>query len=341
MLDSSYSTLSDIIIKVRRLTRSPSSNQITNAQITNYINTFILYDFPEQLRVFSLRKNLTFYTQPYVDVYEENTVNTNDPLYNFKNKYISIHPPVYVSGNEVFYTQSEDQFYRLYPKITNQIQIASGSGSTFAYSGTVTGVPIYRNTVIFSSLDVNGLGITAVDVPLNDGSTGNPLPTGNLVDPANTGTTLGTINYVTGVYSITFPIAPSASKPIYLQAVTGVVNVPQAVLYFDSKFVLRPIPDKSYSIQIDVMQRPSELLVLNQIPELAEWWQYISYGAAKKVLEDRMDLESVQLIYPEFKRQEDLIIRRTIKQYSNERSSTIYTDQTEALVSGWGRGGWF
>jgi len=89
------------------------------------------------------------------------------------------------------------------------------------------------------------------------------------------------------------------------------------------------------------MQRPSELLASNQMPELAEWWQYIAYGAAKKIFEDRMDLESVQLIIPEFKKQEDLILRRTIKQYSNERSSTIYTDQTEALVSGWGRGGWF
>lgn len=341
MADSNYSTLSDIIIKVRRLTRSPSSNQITDAQITEYINTFVIYDFPEELRTFILRKNLTFYTQPYVDVYQENTVNANDPLYNFKNKYISIHTPVYVSGNEVFYTQSEDQFYRLYPKITNQIQIATGSGSTFAYSGTATGAPFYRNTVIFSSLDSSGLGITAVDVPTYDGTTGNPEKIGNLVDPAGSGTVLGTINYVTGAYSITFPVAPASSQPIYLQIVPGVLNVPQAVLYFDSKFVLRPIPDKAYSIQVDVMQRPSELLSSNQIPELAEWWQYLAYGAAKKIFEDRMDPESVQIITPGLKHQEDLILRRTLKQYSNERSSTIYTDQTEALVSGWGRGGWF
>lgn len=341
MADSTYSTLSDIIIKVRRLTRSPSSNQITDAQITEYINTFILYDFPEQLRLFTLRKNLTFYTQPYVDIYEENTVNQYDPLYNFKNKYISIHPPVYVSGNEVFYTQSEDQYYRLYPKITNQIQIGTGDGGTMLYTGTITGVPIYRNTVIFSSIDSNNEGITVVDQPKSNPTTGYPMDEGDLVEPNYTLIDRGDINYVTGVYSVTFPAPPAAGKPIYLQAVQYSVNVPQAVLYFDSKFVLRPVPDKAYAIQVDVMQRPSELLVSNQLPELAEWWQYIAYGSAKKIFDDRMDPESIKIIYPEFKKQEDMILRRTIRQYSNERSSTIYTDQTEALVSGWGRGGWF
>ena len=341
MADSTYSTLSDIIVKVRRLTRSPSSNQITDAQITDYINSFVLYDFPEQLRTFTLRKNLTFYTQPYVDIYQENTINQYDPLYNFKNKYISIHPPVYVSGNEVFYTQSEDQFYRLYPKITNQIQIGTGDGGTVLYSGTITGVPLYKNTVIFSSIDSNNEGITVVDQPTYNPTTGYPQDEGDLVEPNFSSIDRGNINYITGAYSISFPAPPASGKPIYVQVVQAVLNVPQAVLYFDSKFVVRPMPDKAYAIQVDVMQRPSELMASNQIPELAEWWQYIAYGAAKKIFEDRMDVESVSLILPEFKAQESLILRRTIKQYSNERSSTIYTDQTEALVSGWGRGGWF
>jgi len=341
MADSTYSKLSDIIVKVRHLTRSPSSNQITDATITNYINTFILYDFPEQLRTFTLRKNLTLYTQPYVDIYEENTVNQNDPLYNFKNQYLSVHPPVYVSGNEVFYTQSEDQFYRLYPKITNQYLAGTGDGIIKQFSGTLTGIPFLRNAFIISSMDANGLGITGIDIPMTDPTTGNPLKTGYIVDAANHNSIYGTVNYLTGTYNAVFNSAPAASQPVIIQYVQYAVNVPQAVLYFDSKFVLRPVPDKAYSIQIDVMQRPSELIASNAVPELAEWWQYIAYGAAKKIFEDRMDPESVQIILPEFKNQQDLILRRTIKQYSNERSSTIYTDQTEALVSGWGRGGWF
>jgi hypothetical protein len=113
------------------------------------------------------------------------------------------------------------------------------------------------------------------------------------------------------------------------------------VLYFNGKFVLRPVPDKAYAIQVDVLKRPTALMAVDSVPELAQWSQYIAYGAAKKVLEDRLDLETVNLITPEFLKQEELCIDATYNQQKNSRSSTIYTDQTEALMSGWGRGGWF
>ena len=74
------------------------------------------------------------------------------------------------------------------------------------------------------------------------------------------------------------------------------------------------------------------------MPELSEYWQYIAYGAAKKIFEDRMDQESVQLIMPEFKEQETLIQRRTIDQQSNERSATIYTENVGPTPGGFGSG---
>jgi len=49
--DASLSKLESIRTKIRRLTRSPSSAQITNAQIDDYINTFVLYDFPEYIQI--------------------------------------------------------------------------------------------------------------------------------------------------------------------------------------------------------------------------------------------------------------------------------------------------
>jgi len=85
-------TLSQIYTKVRRLVRAPSTMQLSNSDINDYINTFILYDLPESLRLFNLRKTFTFYTTPYVDTYPLNladeTINTNNQFYNFKNKYI-------------------------------------------------------------------------------------------------------------------------------------------------------------------------------------------------------------------------------------------------------------
>jgi hypothetical protein len=63
------STLQTIRNKVRLLTRNPTEQQMTNAQLDQYINTFIMYNFPQQLRLYNLRKTFTFYTQPNVDVY--------------------------------------------------------------------------------------------------------------------------------------------------------------------------------------------------------------------------------------------------------------------------------
>lgn len=49
------STLAAIHEKVRRITRTPSMAQLTDAQLDQYINTFVLYDFPSNIRLFPLR----------------------------------------------------------------------------------------------------------------------------------------------------------------------------------------------------------------------------------------------------------------------------------------------
>ena len=74
------STLAAVRLKVRRLTRSPSAAQISDATIDEYINTFIQYDFPEHLRLFTLKTTFNFFVQPNIDTYFPSTVAT-DPLF--------------------------------------------------------------------------------------------------------------------------------------------------------------------------------------------------------------------------------------------------------------------
>jgi len=118
-------TLQAIQTKVRRLTRSPSTSQLTDSDLQNYINTFVVYDFPEHLRMFNLRSTYTFVCNPFQDQYPTDTDSfggvTTNPLYDFQNKYISVHNPVYIAGYDSFYTQSREQFYGVYP-FTNSIQ---------------------------------------------------------------------------------------------------------------------------------------------------------------------------------------------------------------------------
>lgn len=324
------STLVAIRTKIRRLTRSPSEAQITDTQIDEYVNTFIQYDFPEHLRLFSLRTVLTFYTEPYVDVYETNTTNPDDPLFNFKNRYITVHEPLFIAGFQQFFTQSREQFFGIYPMV-NSIQSigTAGDGVTTLFAGTLANVPIITNNVLFSSVDTNNAGLAIIDSPTVpfDG-------TGDLIIEATT-TVVGTINYITGAFSFTFPTAPAAGQAINSQTVPYVPALPQSVLYYHNKFTLRPIPDQPYRVDLEAYIRPTELLANNESPELEQWWQYIAYGAARKIFQDRMDTDSLVQIEPEFKKQEALVTRRTIVQYTNERVATIYTEQTAGLNSWW------
>jgi len=334
MPDTTLSTLANIRTKVRRLTRAPSSAQLTDADIDQYVNTFVLYDFPEHLRLFSLRTTFTFFAQPYIDTYETTNTTPTDPLYNFKNKYISVHPPIYIGGYDSFYSQSREQFFGIYPFINFVQQIGTGDGSTTTFTGTITNGPILQNNVLFDSLDANNGSIVLEDVP----RVGSLI--GDLVVP-NAATSYGTINYVTGAYDFTFPVTPGAGAVVNSQTVPYVPSRPLGMLFYDDKFTLRPVPDQAYRINMEVYIRPTELLDSTQSPELAQWWQYIAYGAAKKVFEDRMDMDSVQMILPEYKKQEALVLRKTIVQLTNERTATIYTEQTgmSGFGGGWGFGG--
>lgn len=315
------STLAAIRTKVRRLTRSPSPAQLTDSDIDEYVNTFILYDFPENLRLFSLRKNFVFYCSPNVQEYETTTSTVSDPLYNFENKYITIHEPVYIDGFKAYYTQDRTEFYSKFP-FNNSIQsIGTGDGATTNFSGTLSSIPILGNrNVLFSSIDSAGNGLALRDtttVGVN----------GALTDGGAGGS--GNINYVTGAYSLIFSSAPGSGENIEVHTVPYAASRPTSMLYFDNKFILRPVPDKPYKIEMEVYQRPTELdtLLGTAKPDLEQWWQYVAYGAAKKVLEDRSDPDGVQMIMPEFKNQEKLVLRRTIVQQSNERVATIYSAQ--------------
>jgi len=301
-------TLSAIILKVRRLTHSQSPQQISDDDIKEYVNTFILYDIPPQLRLFTLRKTLTFYTQPNIDTYESNSI-VGDPLEDFKDKYNGVYDPVYVAGYRVALSQSEREFYDLYP-FTNTITTEStGDGITTTVIGTLGTVPVLRNHVVFNSKDASGNGMEVHDDGLG----------------AFDGDGVGTIDYVTGDVTITWTNPPGAGEDINSIVRPYTANRPNALLYFNNKMILRPVPDQVYPIQIEVDARPTELILTSDIPDLEQWWQYIAYGAAKKVFEDRSNHEGVAGLMPEFQRQEDAILYRTLAIMAKERTATIYS----------------
>lgn len=341
MPDSSLAALSNIRTKVRRLTRSPSEAQLSTTLLDEYVNTFVLYDFPEHLRLFNLRDVFTWYCSPYIDVYDTNDTAAGNPFENFKNRYISIHPPCYIAGYQALYTQSRDQLFAIYPKLNQINQIGSGDGVTTSFTGTLPAVPVLANQVLFSSIATDDSGLMLHDTPIVDGTTGLPTTIGTLSSPYDPTVNAGSIDYVSGVFTANFATPPAAGQAVNAQVVPYVAALPQACLFYDGKFTLRPVPDQPYRIDIEAYIRPTELLSSGQQPELAEWWQYIAYGAARKVFQDRMDMESLQMIQPEFEAQQSLITSRTVSQYTNDRTATIYTEQSGFSGSGWGNSGFY
>ena len=329
-------TLKAIRDKVRLLTRSPSPAQLSDTQIDQYVNTFILYDFPESIRLFSLRTTLTFYTQPNVEIYTTNTTVPTDPLYNFKNRYTAVHPPVYVAGVMSFYTQDRASFYLNWP-ITNLIADTGllGNNTTGPYIGTLTSAnsaPVMQNNVVFTTTDALGNAMTLVDTPAS-----NLL--GTLGIPGAPSVHYGAINYVTGAYNLNFPNFVPVLTKIWSETVPYLAARPISMLYYQQSFYLRPIPDKAYAISIEADARPTELLLATDIPGEEQWWQYVAYGASIKIFQDRMDMDSVQLVWPEFERQQCMAARPSICQEVNERTKTIYT-RGKIYGAGWFMSSW-
>ena len=338
-------SLEAIRIKVRRLTRTPSLSQLSNDQLDEYINTFIQYDMPSSLRLFNRRQTLTFYTQPGVEQYDTNTTTPDSPLFDFKNKYMAVHPPVYVGGKQATYTQQRNTFYAQWPQTNSIITLTvTGNGTPGAFTTNVrtalqgtSGYPfIMQRSVNINCLNTAGQSMVLRDIPINN-TFGNlrtadvPLvaPFDTTVDPANN------INYTTGEVTFTFDSNTQTGAPIYFEGLLYQPGWPIAMLYFADKFILRPVPDKTYAVNVEVDVLPTEVIATNDTPDLKQWWQYIAYGAAKKIFEDRMDSQSIQQIMPEFKNQEEMVLSRTLEQQATQRTPTIYT------TGKWTGPGWF
>ena len=346
------STLETIRIKVRRLTRTPSEQQLSTPDLDQYINTFVAYDFPQMVRLFSLRTTFTFYTQAGVDVYQttlDPAEENSNPLYNFQNKYIAIHQPFYVAGIPAAFTEWRDVFYGQWPQ-TAQVQntLINGNGSAGAFTGILNTFPqnplafppgpntgaILQRSMIFSALDTNNNDMVLTDTPSSVDPTIGYLGLPNL--PATSNMPYGQINYQTGQFTVTFPsnTKNSIENPIWAEFVPYIAGLPISVLYYDNQFTLRPVPDKVYSIQMDADITPTQLLSVTDNPQIKQWWQFLAYGASVKILQDRMDLDSVNLIWPEFKRQESMVLRTTLTQQADERTVTVYT-QGKSYGYGW------
>lgn len=315
-------TLFDIREKVRRLAGVPSPDDISDVQIDQYINTYYLYDMPESLRLLKLKDTFTFITEPNVEVY---------PFDN--EQYITVEPPCYVRGIQAQYFQDLDLFYREWPKDNNIQIVGTGNGTSGPYIGQVTGTPFLR------SVNINPLSVVGRDVRvLFSANIGGSSATSAIDDGAggwvneapgtpNDGLVLpGSIDYLTGIFTITFDGIVPVGENINASFIPYAASAPRTICMYQNQFFVRPIPDKAYIVEINAFRYPTSLTQDLNTPELDFWWQLLAFGAARKILIDNADFESVAAMEPYFLEQLAYVQRRTIKQQTNQRSSTIYNN---------------
>lgn len=133
--------LQDVITYVRRIVKTPSGLVLSDNLIIDYINRFWIMDVDARIQLFDLKTKYQFQIQPGVDQY-------NMPLYSVQtsppgtDQTIGMYPvyqgfmaPAYVQGVQVSFSTKRDEFFRVYPRIVQQMQVVGvGNGTQGPYN---------------------------------------------------------------------------------------------------------------------------------------------------------------------------------------------------------------
>lgn len=291
--------------KVRKITGRPSANQLSDNDLNDYLNSFLVYDLPLHTRYFYNRQRYSFQLTPNESVYSIEAI---------KNEYTNFESPIYIDGQQLNYFQDEESFYNSYPKLKYSVTLSTGTAAIGAgpYTGTYQYTPVEPSTVVISTIDGAGNSLVVLD----DGVGGF---TGDVVS--------GAIDYETGIVTnLVFNAVVGAGEIIYMSANNYVVGRPYAMLYSNNEFRFYPFPDRAYTCEMIAYPNPAATVAGGGtlFPELNQWADTIAFGTSLKIFTDNLDVDSygkVRILFDEAKR---LSERRTLKQLSNQRVSTIY-----------------
>lgn len=285
-------TLADIRSKVRAITGTPSTDQLSDSDINNEINNYYIFTMPFELKEQITNQFLQFNTTPGVDIYS------------FPGGYFTDQPGAYADGFPMIFYQDPDIFFQDWPQQYAVDNIATGDGVTTNFIGGLQNPPIIIGTLFITADDPTGFQQVVTDN--GDGTL--------------SGDGTGTINYLTGAYNVTFTTAPASIAVIYAKYQGYASNRPQGVLFFNNEFTLRPVPDQAYHILMQGYIKPVSLTNDGDTPLQEEWGLLIAYGASLEIFSNRGDLDNYDRNYPLFKRYENVALGRTIQQYTAEQT---------------------
>lgn len=291
--------LSQIRQKVRQVTGRLSPSELTNEQIDYEINLFYQYTFPAEVK---LNKKFVYYRF---------LTTANQAYYDFVDGYTNFVPPLKVDYMDCIFYQDPGQFYENNPPQVSRLSPWTGNGSTQAFSTNVVSFPIMPGTVVITD-NVEYFEDT------------NLTWTDNNVTLTGTEGGTATINYNTGVVSVTFASAPPNGQVIYLSYVLFNPGRPVAVLMYDSMFQFFPPPDTAYKVQLQAYKVPDALVNATDTPSLDEWGPCIAYGTARNIHSNFGEMDAYAEVTALYKEQVEYILARTEQDLLETRSAPSF-----------------
>ncbi len=221
-----------------------------------------------------------------------------------------------------------------YPGVNITYQNDNGSITTITDSGLFLESNPMTSPQVLLNTDLYGLLM----------NTGNP-PFGNTVLNGPGGqfnyytTTSNTVNYVTGEVNVNFPSPPAAGSNIQVQCYFYEQGIPRAVLFYNNCLTFRPPPYTEFFVELDCYLTPAAFLNSAQSFPFGYMTEYIARGAARKILSDTGDVEQFMFYEPLFREQENLVWKRSQRQFTTDRTNTIFSQtQGQTNVNNIGQG---
>jgi len=215
--------------------------------------------------------------------------------------------------------------------------------SSFNTSIPVTSVDA---AVFITSTDATGANVVVTDSGqfltgnINYGLLMTPgtAPFGNAALPGTYSTTSNTVNYLTGVANVTFPVAIPSGNNINVQCYYFQSGLPRGILYYNNVITLRMPPSQQYLVELDAYLTPAAFLNSSAAVPFGYMSEYLARGAARKILSDTGDVEQFQFYEPLFREQEILVWKRSQRQFTSTRTQTLYS-QNRYPYQGYGNMG--
>lgn len=370
--------LTDIITYVRRIVKTSSNSAMSDNLIIDYINRFYVSDVPARIQLFELKTKFNMLTSPLIDQYNipyypQQTAPGGITIAPYP-MYQMLEGPVLCDGVLVPLFTDRNSFVKVYPNFyfNEDNDVTGNGGATYSFSTVnnpverahidVIGYNAFQQNqepIPYSSLN-SAVYISAQDVnnnTVNIQDVGPDYPPALATGNANIGnlmlqsvlqngslmlaqlTVAGTINYSTGATTINFsPTNIPSGNTIQVKYVSFAAGIPRIVLFYNNIIAIRPIPNTAYLLEFDAYLTPSAFLNSAAALPFGYMAEYIARGAARKILSDEADADQFAFYEPFFREQEMLVIRRTDRQRSVNRTPTIFTELNSQNGYGWQTG---